>query len=90
MPEFLKRKYNKDALIANVRNAKVTYDIIRNQIRKDGYTIIQNKSSNTWYVIPTKVTSIHCPTQGMFNIVKEVGEFNSEADLLKYYLETRM
>lgn len=82
--------YNKDALRHNLRNAKVTWQIIRQQINRDGFTVYFNKGWSEWYLIPTSVTSPHCPTQGIYNVVEEFGKFNSEHDLLKHYLEIKM
>lgn len=83
-------RYNKDALLANVNNARVTYQIIRNQIKEDGFTIIQNTSWTTWYLIPTSVTGNDVPTQGIFNVYSELGQFNSEEELLTKYLVEKM
>lgn len=83
-------RYNKDALLANVNNARVTYQIIRDQIKKDGFTIIQNTSWTTWYLIPTSVTGSGVPTQGIFNVYSELGQFNTEEELLTKYLVEKM
>ena len=89
MQRFLK-KYNKDALLSNIRNIEVTYNIIRNQIKKDGFVIIHNTSWGEWYLVEECLTSIHCPTQGIYNVFEELGRHSKEGHLLKHYLETRM
>ena len=91
MSEILDKKrisYNIDALKNNIRNIEVTYNIIKHQIKYDGFTIISNNSE--WYLVKTKLTSSHCPDQGIYNIYKELGQHKTEANLLKHYLEKRM
>lgn len=87
MQYILKNTYNKDALISNIRNIEITNDIIRQQIKLDGYKIINNRVCGKWYIVKDLkgIDSL-----GMYNVEEELKEHITEASLLKEYLIQRM
>lgn len=70
--------YNKNTLIYKYKNIFIINKIVRNFIDGKGYKIINNKSSRKWYLTKKEL--------GIYNIEKEIGQFNSEIELLNYYL----
>lgn len=88
--QSLLKSYNKCALLNAIRNSEATYNIIRKQIKQDGFNIIQNSAWTKWYLVKTSLMHPDRPDQGYFNVYEQIGQHTSEEDLLKYYLKVSM